>query len=215
MTVATLEPVNVATGMDILEAIKTRRSVGKVRQDCPPRVVIEQLLEAASWAPNHHVTEPWRFVVIAGDAREAFGEAMATAKTAEMDPAVKDIPMEFDRAKSKALRAPVIIAVAAEIPIGAKCVEIEEVAATAAAVQNLLLAAHALGLGAIWRTGDPAYDSGVKQFLGFAPTDHLLGFVYVGYPTVEPIRAKHTPATDLTRWIGWNDEAISNGLSSS
>jgi nitroreductase len=129
-----------------------------------------------------------------------------------MDPAVKDIPLEFDRAKSKALRAPVIIAVGAEIPDGAKCVEIEEVAACAAAVQNLLLAAHALGLGAIWRTGDPAYDSGVKQFLGFAPTDHLLGFVYVGYPTAEPTRSKHTPATELTRWIGWIDEAVPNGF---
>src|SRR5215213_9737109 len=88
MTVATMEPVTNATGMDVLEVIKTRRSVGKVTQECPPRAVIEQILDAASWAPNHHVTEPWRFVVISGDAREAFGEAMASAKTAGMDPAV-------------------------------------------------------------------------------------------------------------------------------
>jgi len=207
MTVATIEPKTVATGMDVLEAITTRRSVGKVSHVCPPRAQIEQLLEAASWAPNHHLTEPWRFVVIAGEAREAFGDAMATAKIAGMDPTVKDVPLEYDRAKGKALRAPVIIAIGTDIPVGVKRVEIEEVAACAAAVQNLLLAAHALGLGAIWRTGDPAYDSDVKAFLGFAPTDHILGFVYVGYPIVEPTRSKHTPATELTRWLGWSDES--------
>lgn len=205
MISAPLDPLTVATGMDVLAAIRTRRSVGKVHSDCPPRDLIEQVLEAASWAPNHHVTEPWRFVVLAGDARDTFGEAMAVAKTAGMDPAVKDIAQEFERAKKKALRAPVIIAVAAEIPTDKKCVEIEEVAAAAAAVQNMLLAAHALGLGAIWRTGDPAYDDGVKAFLGFAPTDHILGFVYLGYPVVEPTRAKHTPAADLTRWLGWDE----------
>ncbi len=207
MTVPTLEREDsrTITRMDVLEAIRTRRSIGKVLPDLPPRAVIEELLEAASWAPNHHVTEPWRFVVIAGEARNAFGEVMARSKVAGMDPAAKDIPAEYERAKNKALRAPVIIAVGVEIARGSKGEEIEEVAAGAAAVQNLLLAAHSLGLAAIWRTGDPAYDPRVKAFLGFAPSDHVLGFVYLGYPSIVPLRAKHTPATELTRWLGWDD----------
>lgn len=202
---ATIERSEVrTTGIGVLDAIRTRRSTGKVRQDPLPREVIADLLEAASWAPNHHVTEPWRFVVIAGAARDALGEAMARAKVARLDPATADITAEFERAKNKALRAPVIIAVVAQIPDSSTAVEIEEISAAAAATQNLLLAAHAHGLAAIWRTGDPAFDPGVKSFLGVKPTDHIIGFVYLGYPLVVPTRHKHTPATELTRWLGWD-----------
>lgn len=209
VTAATIErnEPRTATTMDALEAIRTRRSTGKVRQDVPPREVIEEILEAASWGPNHHLTEPVRFVVIAGDAREAFGEAMARSKVAGMD-AGTDTAAEFERAKSKALRAPVIIAVVVEIAEDSKAVEIEEVCAGAAATQNLLLAAHALGLAAIWRTGDPAFDPNVKAFFGCKPSDHIIGFVYLGYPAIEPIRHKHTPAAQLTRWLGWNEENL-------
>jgi nitroreductase len=70
--------------MDVFEAIRTRRSIGAVSQDVPPREVIEEILEAATWAPNHRLTEPWRFIVLAGSAREAFGEAMARGKVAPL-----------------------------------------------------------------------------------------------------------------------------------
>jgi nitroreductase len=206
VTAATIErnDEQTATGINALEAIRTRRSTGKVHQDVPPRGVIEEILEAASWGPNHHVTEPVRFVVISGEAREAFGEAMAQSKVAGMD-ASEDASAEIERAKTKALRAPVIIAVAVEIGEETKAVEIEEVCAGAAATQNLLLAAHALGLAAIWRTGDPAFDPHVKSFLGFNPTDHIIGFVYLGYAAAAPTRHKHTPASELTRWMGWEN----------
>ena len=51
----------------------------------------------------------------------------------------------------------------------------------------------------MWRTGDPAYDPSVKAFLGFKPTDHIIGLVYLGYPNLVPTRHKHTPAAALTR----------------
>jgi nitroreductase len=206
VTAATIErnEPRTSTGMEALEAIRTRRSTGKVRQDVPPREVIEEILEAASWGPNHHLTEPVRFVVIAGEAREAFGEVMARSKVAGLN-AGEDTAAEFERAKAKALRAPVVIGVVVEIADDSKAVEIEEVCAGAAATQNLLLAAHALGLAAIWRTGDPAFDPNVKAFLGFKPADHIIGFVYLGYPAIEPTRHKHTPAAQVTRWLGWND----------
>ncbi|HKG25442.1 MAG TPA: nitroreductase family protein [Thermomicrobiales bacterium] len=189
MTATTIERSGLRTaGIDVLEAIRTRRSTGKVRQDPLPREVIEELLEAASWAPNHHVTQPWRFVVIGGEAREALGEVMGRSKVARLDPSAVDRDAEYERAKGKALRAPVIIAVVVEVADGSTAVEIEEIAAGAAATQNLLLAAHGLGLGANWRTGDPAYDPSVKAFLGFKPADHIIGFVYLGYPAVVPIR---------------------------
>src|SRR5207244_3779397 len=107
-------------------------------------------------APNHRLTEPWRFVVFAGDARLELGEAMARVQAANSD--TLPTPGDLERTRAKPLRAPVVIAVAVEPSPGPRVVEMEEVAAGAAAVQNMLLAAHALGLGAIWRTGDAAYD---------------------------------------------------------
>ena len=196
--------------MGVLEAIRTRRSVGKVRPERPPREAIEAVLEAATWAPNHRMTEPWRFVVLAGEARRALGvaiaEGQAARRPAPVDAAAKaETRAAFERTAAKPLRAPVVIAVAVEPVVGPKVVEIEEVTAGAAAVQNMLLAAHALDLAAIWRTGAPTYDSAVKAFFGLGPSAHLLGFVYVGYPAAVVPERSRTPAEQVTRWLGWGD----------
>lgn len=200
--------VDAPAGMDVLEAIRTRRSIGAVSPELPPREVIEEILEAATWAPNHRLTEPWRFTVLAGSAREAFGEVMAKSKVARLVEEGLPWQADFDRAKAKALRAPVIIVLAVKPQIGPKVVEIEEISAGAAAIQNMLLTAHALGLGAIWRTGDACYSAEVKAFLGLEESAHLLGFVYLGYPTASSIRAKRTPSAELTHWIGWEEAAF-------
>src|SRR4051794_20632226 len=196
--------------MDVLKAIRNRRSIGTVSQELPPRELIEEILEAATWAPNHRLTEPWRFTVLTGPAREALGEAMARSKVARLVETGEPWEADFARTKAKAMRAPVIVALAVEPQVGPKVVEMEEITAGASAVQNMLLAAHAFGLGAIWRTGDACYSSEVKQFLGLEESAHILGFVYLGYPTATSIRAKRTPSAELTRWIGW-DEATSSG----
>jgi nitroreductase len=185
----------------VLTALHERRSSGRVQQTPLPQATIEQLLDAATWAPNHRLTEPWRFVVLTGDARQKLGAVMAARQRGTNGAAPTE--EQLARTRAKPLRAPVIIAVAAEPAQRSNVIEVEEVAAVAAATQNLLLAAHALGLGAIWRTGDAAYDPAVKAFLGFAPETHLLGFVYIGYPDTTPAtpRAARTPATTLTRWL--------------
>jgi nitroreductase len=211
VTVSELDAPALPAVMDVMEAIRGRRSVGKMRKELPPREAIETILEAGTWAPCHHVTEPWRFSVITGEAREALGEIMAKSKVDRKIRQGKPIEGEFERAKAKALRAPVIISVAVEPDQGPKVVEIEEVEAGAAAVQNMLLAAYALGLATMWRTGDPAYDPGVKAFLGVSHTAHIIGFIYVGYPEVAPLRARHTPHHAVTTWVGWdNDSADSS-----
>lgn len=189
--------------MGVLEAIRTRRSVGQVRAEVPPRAVIEEVIEAATWAPNHRLTEPWRFWVLTGEARRALGAAMGQAQVARLPAGSgKDPEAVAAAAAAKPLRAPVVIAVAVEPVQAPNVVEIEEVTAGAAAVQNLLLAAHAHGLAAIWRTGDPCYEPAVKAFFGLAPTAHLLGFVYLGYPAGEPPTRTRVPAAALTTWLG-------------
>ena len=196
--------IEVTTAADaVMETIRSRRSIGRVGPERPSRELIETLLEAATWAPNHHLTEPWRFVVLAGEARAAFGQAMAEAVIGRPENAERT--EAFDRAAAKALRAPVIIAVAIDPESGPKSVEIEEIAAGAAAVQNILLAAHAHGLASIWRTGAASLHAHVKAFFDLPPSAHLLGFVYLGYPLgPSPIRER-TPHASVTRWHGWDE----------
>src|SRR5687767_13152960 len=74
---------NAASEMPVLEALRSRRSIGRVRPERPPRAVIEEIIEAATWAPNHRLTEPWRFIVLAGQAREALGREMAALLPAD------------------------------------------------------------------------------------------------------------------------------------
>jgi nitroreductase len=85
-----------------------------------------------------------------------------------------------------------------------KVVEIEEIAAVAAGVENMLLAAHALGLGAMWRAGAPARDPLVKRFLGLSERGHLLAFVYLGYPDAPDVPERERTAERHTRWLGWD-----------
>jgi nitroreductase len=185
-----------------IQAIQTRQSISKVKPDPVPRDMIESLLSAAVQAPNHYKVRPWRFVVLTGTARERLGEVMGQAfldKFPDLPADAREKALEKER--SKPLRSPVLIAVGVDKPVESKVLEIENVCATAAACQNLLLAAHDLGLAAKWRTGDPAYDSKVKQFLGFEPDQHLIAFLYIGYPEFEAEEKERLSFEDRTTWM--------------
>lgn len=184
--------------MDVYKAIYERQSIGKVKPDSVPRAVIEKLLSAAVQAPNHYNVRPWRFVVLSGDGRERLGDVMATSLK-ERQP---DYPTNvFDKEKSKPLRAPVVIVVGVDKPLEAKVDEVENICAASAAIQNLLLAAHAEGLGCKWRTGDTAKDPRVKHFLGFKPDQHLIGFLYIGNPEFDPNPKERPSFEDRTIWF--------------
>lgn len=184
--------------MEALETIHTRQSIAKVKPDPVPRGMIEELLSAAVQAPNHYKVRPWRFVVLTGAARERLGEVMADSLRAKHP----EFPPEaFEKQKEKPLRAPVLIAVGVDKPSEAKVIETENICAAAAAVENLLLAAHAAGLAAKWRTGNPASDPKVKKFLGFESDQHLIAFVYLGYPEFEPAPADRPSYEDRTTWM--------------
>jgi nitroreductase len=115
------------------------------------------------------------------------------------EPGTPDPVLEVERAKP--LRAPLIIAVGVDKPAGPKVVEIENVCAAAAAIENLLLAAVGEGLAAMWRTGAAAYDPEVKTFLGFAPDQHLIGFIYIGYAETERPPVERMSFIDRTTWM--------------
>lgn len=169
----------------------------------PTHEQIEQLLEAATHAPNHHKVEPWRFFVLAGKARTELGAIMAKSLAARIDMTSSNAQVMLDKERHKPLRAPVLIAVAAEHPTQPKVVDIENIEATAAAVENMLLVAEEMGLACMWRTGDAAFDPQVKQWLGLSPEDHIVAFVYVGYPAISQPERHPIPVEAKTTWLGW------------
>lgn len=189
----------------VVDAIKNRRSIKNVDPArIPDRQVIEELIEAAMWAPNHHLTEPWRFVVIAGAERNQFGEALANALKESMrtdDPRIEEV---LKRESEKAFRSPVIIAVVSspKEDSSGKIILQEEMLAAGAALQNLLLAAHSFGLGAIVRTGPSSYSVAVRKYLGLKEKESPVGFVYIGYPIESPPVSKRSPLTEKIEWRG-------------
>ncbi len=194
--------------MTVFETIQRRRSIGKMTEQSPTRQQIEQILEAATHAPNHHKAEPWKFFVLTGKARSELGSLMATSLEQRLQDS--QIPVEthaalLEKERLKPLRSPVVIVVAAEHPTQPKVIEIENVEATAAAIQNMLLTATEAGLAAVWRTGEAAYDPTIKKWLGLATEDHIVGFVYLGYPAIAQSERQPQPIASKTTWLGWQD----------
>ena len=185
--------------MHTIEAIESRRSHLKLDDREPSQDEIQRLLDAAVRAPNHYKAEPWRFVVLRGDARRRLGEVLAESLKKRF-PDMSPTAIETERTRPVE-KAPVIIAVAVEKPTTEKEIEVENILAVGAAVQNILLAAHDLGLSATWRTGLAAYDPEVKKFLGLDPDQHLAALLYVGYPLNHDRESKRIPAAEKTVWL--------------
>ena len=197
-----MKVVESASSTLVFENIKQRRSVGQMTDEQPTRAQIERLLEAATYAPNHHTTEPWQFFVLTGAARETLGHVMAEALKVRLE----DTTSEKARAKlakerNKPRQAPVIIAVAVAGEQQQEGLTIENIEAAAAAVQNMLLAAEEMGLATLWRTGNAAYDLHVKQWFGLAPDDHIVAFVYLGFPRFPPKTRVPKHFSTKTTWL--------------
>jgi nitroreductase len=166
--------------MDALTAILTRHTFppAKMGGPGPDEDALRRILEAGAAAPDHGLLRPFRFLVVRGAGRERLGELFAAfVRRAAPDASAAEI----DKQRTAPLRAPVILVVAARIePSHPKIPEVEQVASVAAAAQNMLLAAHALGFAAKWSTGKQAYDATVKAELGLGESDRIIGFLYLG-----------------------------------
>jgi nitroreductase len=186
--------------MDALELLLTRESALKLDAPAPSDAELDTIFASAVRAPDHGRLRPWRFVVIDQDKREKFGELMAEAARRKEPNASEDL---LNRERAKALRAPMIIVTAARVQRGHRIPEVEQIAAAAAATQNIMLAAHALGYGAMWKTGEPAYDAGVKAALGLSADDEIMGFLYVGTNTGgSSPAARPTAREQVSVWAG-------------
>jgi nitroreductase len=191
--------------MDVLEAIHTRRSVSKVQEKVPDKALIHKVLEASLWAPNHYLTEPYSFEVLIGDGRNKLGQAYGRINQEALDPDASDEDKKkaYEQGLAKARRAPVVIVVKVHPSDQKNVIFVEEVAAAACAVQNMLLASHALGLGAMWRSGNPAYHPIMKETFGMTGEGFVLGFVYLGYPQEGYVKhpPKKRPLDSVAKWV--------------
>jgi nitroreductase len=181
--------------VDAIEALTTRASPRELVEPAPDARTLDRILRAGMRAPDHGRLRPWRFIIVAGAARTAFGDVLAAALQ-RREPGVAEAALAKERGKP--LRAPLIIVVAARLREHRGVPAVEQIIAAGAAAQNILVAAHALGFGGFWRTGAAAYDNAVKRALGLRADDAIVGFLYLGTP---PGAAAALPMPDVAAHV--------------
>ena len=182
-----------------LKLLQRQSTPAKALADpAPDDMQLRLILKTALNAPDHGRLHPYRFISIRGDARKRLSEVFGEA-TQRRDPDVE--PAYLQKQKDKPLRSPLILVVVASPIESPKIPEIEQILAAGAAAHNILLASNALGFGSIWLTGANAYDEYVCSELGLETSEHIIGFMYIGTPTLDfPPRPIPEVSTHHTRW---------------
>lgn len=162
-----------------LEFLLGRRSAGALGPPGPTRAQLDQMLLAATTVPDHGRLRPYRFVVVEGDGRAAFGEALARS-AAERKPDMSTAALDGVRAKAQ--RSPTIIAIIAS-PKPGKIERWEQLATAASAGYAITLAAHALGVGAVWKSVPFTRGTALTELFGLTEAEEMLGWIHLGTPT--------------------------------
>jgi nitroreductase len=161
--------------MDALTVLQQRVSSAILNDPAPTQEQLNEMFKAALRAPDHGALTPWRFLTIQGDARQKFCDALYRIRDEE-----GVTGRGLNKMKTIGLRAPMIIVAIASLKESEKIPDVEQDWSAVAATQNLILAAEALGLGAIWRSGWPTFHDQVNAFLGLSENEKVVGYVYVG-----------------------------------
>lgn len=169
--------------MDVETAIRTRRTHKAYRSDPVDRQTLVELLELARWAPNHHLTNPWRFRVIGPQALERLKQAAGPEAAAKLD------------------RAPTLVVCSTALSGDQICDE-EDLHATACAAYIVLLAAHARGLVGYWRTPDVLRTEAGRAAVGLAPAERFVALIHLGHPIQEKAPPERRPASSVVEFLG-------------
>lgn len=161
---------------------------------------VEKLINAAKWAPTHRLTQPWRFTVFMENGLKDFGEFHSNLYKAKKS-AEEFSQMKFDKIRNRAAVSSAIIVVGVKKDPNQKVPFVEEIAATAAAVQNMSLMATAYGLAFYWGTGGMTFSDEMKSYVGLEQEDQVLGQLFLGYPAIEwPRKTPRKPIEYFTEW---------------
>ncbi|MES2674057.1 MAG: nitroreductase [Pseudomonadota bacterium] len=185
--------------MDKLDILQQRVSVSKLLEPAPDDLVLHEVFKAAARAADHGMLQPRRFLLISGAGLQQLSEIFVNAAT-KSDPEVS--PAVLEKCRNMPKRAPLIIVAIAVCHLDSKVPRQEQIIACGASVQNILNALFALGFGAIWRTGEMAYDAYVKNELGLAEGEEIVGFVYVGTPAAQLPKPRDVDVSKLYKtWL--------------
>lgn len=189
---------------ELSEIIRQRRTI--YPKDYSPREVhreiIEKVLSNATWAPSHGMTQPWRFNVYTGAARERLSSFMIE-EYQRITPPEKVMQRKMDNLRERPLQSSVVIAIGMKRDPTGRITELDELMATACAVQNMYLTCSAYGLGAFWATGAVSIGEGMRKFTGLDEGDRALGLFYIGYPAIEWPKGYRAP---LEKSVTWHSE---------
>ncbi|MEH6422184.1 nitroreductase family protein [Pseudomonas sp. CGJS7] len=185
---------------DLLAALDSRRSIPAKQLSAPgpDEITLQRMLTSAVRVPDHGKRVAFRFLTIQGDARHVLGERIA-ARGIEKFPDAGPAAVEKDRGRFS--HAPLIVAVIAQLGPDEKIPEFERTLTAGCVCFALLQAAQALGFGAVWLTGWPAYDEQVEAWLGLADEECIAGFIHIGTPKLDaPERERPDPAALTRAW---------------
>ena len=163
--------------MQAIDALLSRRSARTLTEPAPDGAALELIFASAVRAPDHGRLRPWRFVLVSGAARARLGELLAAHLARTHAHSGAEV---LERERQKAYRAPLIVVVAAHLNAQVKIPAIEQLLSAGAAAHAMMLAAGALGFGAMWKTGGAAYDPETRAGLGLESEDVIVGFLYLG-----------------------------------
>jgi nitroreductase len=185
--------------MTTLQAIESRRSIKQFADRPVSREELERLLQAAVQAPNHRLTQPWRFYVLGPEARRAYGAALGErkAKRVEDADAARQVIEKVERSH---VSLPAMLAVSVALDENPEIRE-EDYAATFMAIQNLSLAAVDVGLGTHLKTGAVMDDPRARDAVGVPEGERIVAVIEIGEPASTPDRKERRPAAELTTWV--------------
>lgn len=185
--------------MDVRDAIRARRSIKRFSDQPVTREQVEALLDAAALAPNHRLTQPWRFYVLGPEARHAYGMALGERKARKLEDAERGRALR-DTVAQEHRDLPLMIAVAV-VHADDPEVRDEDYAATMMAVENVALAAVEMGLGTHIKTGGVMTDVAARSAAGVRDNERIVAVINVGVPLETPPAKRREPASSFTNWI--------------
>lgn len=186
--------------MTIIEALKNRRAIRQYTDQPVEKEKIEQLIKAATFAPNDRMREPWYFYVIQGEALKRY-EQLATDYLVERFPTKPNL---VESSLQVIQTTPAVIVVTADLVEGDKDASQDNIFAVCSAIMSMWLAAEELGLGFVWRTRGVGlvHDERMHQFIGATPHQQVVGTIFLGYPAEQLAgEKKRTDGREKTTWL--------------
>ena len=182
--------------MDALTLLLERNSMAQLRAPGPNELQLETILQAGLRAPDHGGLHPWGFLLAQGEGLVRLGQLLADAARRR-----GESPDAIAKAANAPLRAPLVITVVAKVQEHPKVPALEQLLSAGCAVMAMQMAAQALGLGGIWRSGWFMFDRGLHHALGLGEGEQIVGFLYLGTPVGEAKRLRPLDSQAFVRQI--------------